>query len=1817
MTKKIHTRKIFPAVLLRTAVLLLMMAGVNQAWGEDLVMPCYKSGAALTSIFTGGETVLGTNVTNVLRVKNTTATASFGTAHTLLPNEQVTLSFTAYHGFLLNNKTSKVAIYNSEGQELISYTYDHTSRNISDVQIGGSTATGFAAFSGTSYRSNSETDYANGLGGNGRPYIADSDYNPNISLIVKGNGTAQFTFWREKGNPSNLWQDFNGSLGSLKVNIKEIRITDNCDNDDRAICIDNLYLRTSYYSNDYESNNTDWTTSTSGRFTPVILEEVDNHYLSVKQDERDNNGATLSSPSLGVPAGTSYQMTFDLKVSSSTDKLPTAFKLYDAANTGTIFSLTATDKSVDTWKVNDGDIITLPGTNIGNGDITTVPWYSITILRAGTNTWVTIKKKSDNSTVLNNASVTASATGGLGKMQFETSRYYANFAIDNVVVTPVLGWSESAKSIDILEVGNTNPNRFADLPAITVRNYAVSTYASSNTNVANFPSSGVNSMLIKGIGTTTITATDVNGYTAAYTLTVTGSATAPVVTANSLTFGTEGLLINNTESTAGSYTLSGSDLNIAFGYSGETALVVNEGIGPVLKVIDSNGYSHPNLTGGVIPPEDQWGGTYVKLTTTKGGHLVVTGNIDSERSKFYKSDGTSVPVTLGSNTLTATLNDNSTYYLYNTTTAADETANSYVPMVGSISFKDAYFEVESEVIEIPASGQYTIKTPVGMSSPTYTIVCYGDIGSAAVSGNTITGITGGGAIKITATSGASSTYYILTVAYPASSGHKWTFNMGDEEHLITSSNLQGKEPTPLSTITDDNGDNWTAHYKNPETNNTPEWRLDRSVDGDNVIIVNETAGLLFHTGTSGFYMNDYKTSARTSYKHIGICGNASSFTIPYLKAGDIVELNWRHFTDESGSSFSATNLKDLRNKVIDETFKITKSQDANQRGWYSFEVVADGDVTFTLMDGGYTDILSVRIYEGPYVPTMGIIKDSDGKNNAATQMLLDNAVQTMDYGICQAVNSTGTGPAYCVLKGWDNAHDYYGSDKTECIGGYNSSRDNPVFFIDENAYPVTDAEKTQLYELRKNLVGFRMYNTIGKSTNNSYNYAHISAISGWGKVTIRMNNYTNDMKYLIGYTPDYTLTIGSKPHQNYPYTWDFMHISAQKVTGESTNIYNSIKQDSGSDEYYDEYATNWEELTTAKYALKTNNSEPLSSQYVPGAVLVTTNRALSNFNGALSSKYALDEFDGLGFEGQIVFGADASTKTSARSASLTRAGEVVSLLSMQVDDYMNKTFDGEGTVTGGTFKYSENDELVAGNGKVAFGANKFETSSVASCGFGYKSDGNVSTTKYVKLTPSRPFQAGDVISLKAYATSNPNGSNYGLALYTAASGGLVTTLYLGAKQKNVEVTLNYTVTAGDGLEGQTSVYVFRAPENSTYITEAEITGEPAALNASMIKRAVYCAEDVTITIPDLNADSKQDWIYISSSAKPTTVTNATEVTEGADGPDANQKPELEDNNAHVYKYKVTNPDNAYITFAAGTKIYKIGVTHILKEMHPVGGIGWATEIRKHSIDHTLTGYFTKNDANAYTVAYDSYDMNTATVALTPINEDGYVPDRTGIVMRLDNASGLTDANAGKNVPLFYPSYTRPQTSTAVDFPANNLMYNVEEGIDNDKRNDNERINVSGADYTKFILTNIHWTYDLSHTLNADEASTAISETDAAGFYRMHIWKTTEEADVAAKNTMPKNSAYLLVPTEELPIAVWDMQQGASSGARQNTLGIRYSNGQSTSIEDVDTKAYQAVDKGTASDSGETWYTLSGIRLARRPSKEGLYICNGRKVLIKQ
>jgi hypothetical protein len=59
-----------------------------------------------------------------------------------------------------------------------------------------------------------------------------------------------------------------------------------------------------------------------------------------------------------------------------------------------------------------------------------------------------------------------------------------------------------------------------------------------------------------------------------------------------------------------------------------------------------------------------------------------------------------------------------------------------------------------------------------------------------------------------------------------------------------------------------------------------------------------------------------------------------------------------------------------------------------------------------------------------------------------------------------------------------------------------------------------------------------------------------------------------------------------------------------------------------------------------------------------------------------------------------------------------------------------------------------------------------------------------------------------------------------------------------------------------------------------------------------------------------------------------------------------------------------------------------------------------------------------------------------------------------------------------------------------------------------------------------------------------------------------------------------------------------------------TVRLVGSNGETTGIGTLDTKT------GEMTFDSEAWYTLNGVRLSGKPTKKGLYINNGRKVVVK-
>lgn len=207
---------------------------------------------------------------------------------------------------------------------------------------------------------------------------------------------------------------------------------------------------TTYYSQDYETNGVavDWTTSKSDRYIPYLQTTNNNTYFTVDQNTRGNNGCTLTNSAVKLSAGTNFSMIFDLKIGSSTYKSPVTFYIKDASNKEDVFSLQSTATYSTKWIINGNtnDPIELPGT--GNNKKTNVKegiesasytWYTFQITRKDQMTYLTIVNTETKAIVLEKSVIkTLSTEGGIGQMKFDTNRYFANIAMDNIIVRSII-----------------------------------------------------------------------------------------------------------------------------------------------------------------------------------------------------------------------------------------------------------------------------------------------------------------------------------------------------------------------------------------------------------------------------------------------------------------------------------------------------------------------------------------------------------------------------------------------------------------------------------------------------------------------------------------------------------------------------------------------------------------------------------------------------------------------------------------------------------------------------------------------------------------------------------------------------------------------------------------------------------------------------------------------------------------------------------------------------------------------------------------------------------------------------------------------------------------------------------------------------------------------------------------------------------------------------------------------------------------------------------------------------------------------------------
>lgn len=220
---------------------------VSDAFATSHVVPVPSTyplnSTTATNPFDNGAFKEGNNVT-ALNVNNTTATAWIGSKDkpvTLNENEAISISFTAYHGWLATGANQGVKLLNSGGHTIAEYVYHLRDRKISAVNIGGSTASGFTEI--TEFRSLKDASSgANGFTNN--PYKSEINYNTVFTFDIRYDGYITVTISRGQGNKLYTYTD--KLPDNWDVDLQKMQIYSNSNNDDRTIGISDLKIERTY-----------------------------------------------------------------------------------------------------------------------------------------------------------------------------------------------------------------------------------------------------------------------------------------------------------------------------------------------------------------------------------------------------------------------------------------------------------------------------------------------------------------------------------------------------------------------------------------------------------------------------------------------------------------------------------------------------------------------------------------------------------------------------------------------------------------------------------------------------------------------------------------------------------------------------------------------------------------------------------------------------------------------------------------------------------------------------------------------------------------------------------------------------------------------------------------------------------------------------------------------------------------------------------------------------------------------------------------------------------------------------------------------------------------------------------------------------------------------------------------------------------------------------------------------------------------------------------------------------------------------------------
>jgi len=342
-------------------------------------------------------------------------------------------------------------------------------------------------------------------------------------------------------------------------------------------------------------------------------------------------------------------------------------------------------------------------------------------------------------------------------------------------------------------------------------------------------------------------------------------------------------------------------------------------------------------------------------------------------------------------------------------------------------------------------------------------------------------------------------------------------------------------------------------------------------------------------------------------------------------------------------------------------------------------------------------------------------------------------------------------------------------------------------------------------------------------------------------------------------------------------------------------------------------------------------------------------------------------------------------------------------------------------------------------------------------------------------------------------------------------------------------------------------------------------------------------ETTTLLVPNVPAGMT---VYVRT----TTPGSEGIVSISGDGESNSTKNASDDSGEKIYSFTTSaNSDPTYksdvLIDVKGVTVKGIAVSKFTKTCwfrDNETDVYYNTDSHACDIDYSLTEYYTGNAINAYYVATSvlNKDRLVSSLVLSPIAQ---APSNTGYIVSTKytsdpNKADVSDASYYMR-PLFVPCENDKATMTANHVTTADYQY----GFLYPHLEKKPIAQESGYDY--YILTNL-W-YNTTHG-----SSSNMSQASVPGFYRVAADDATSLEKYRAYLRLPKSSS----PTNTKFIPLFDYD---------------FDGDFAVAIDEVPAEVTESV-----IDMNGTFYTLQGMKIEGFPKKSGIYMQNGKKILVK-